>query len=321
MDKPTVLITETLDPRAAAWLEEHANVVWRKHDEGVAFNDALADADAAVVRTYTQVNDAFLNAAPKLRVVGRAGVGLDNIDLGACEARGIPVVYTPDANSQAVVEYVFALIFDRIRPRIDFAGEVKPEAFHAMRKEHVGTQLDQLTLGILGFGRIGKRIGQVAHAMGVNLRVNDLLPEPELRKAVDYPFDYVDKESLYARSDILTIHTDGRASNLHLIDADALSQLKPSCLLINAARGMLVDHHALANWLKRDAVQREGGYAVLDVHDPEPPPPDYPLLGLPNARLLPHLASRTDTAMLNMSWVVRDVMAVLRGESPSFPAW
>jgi phosphoglycerate dehydrogenase-like enzyme len=256
--------------------------------------------------------------APKLRVVGRAGVGLDNIDVPACRHRGVEVVYTPDANTQAVVEYVFALIFDAIRPRHTLDGFVQPEEFHRLRKVHVGRQLDTLTLGILGMGRIGTRVGRAASALGVRVIAHDILPEHELRGRIEYPFEFVDRATLLARADVLTIHVDGRPENRHLINADALAGLNRSCLFINAARGVLVDNTALADWARR--AQAHGGGAVLDVHEPEPPPRDYPLFHLPNVRLLPHLASRTPEALENMSWVVRDVISVLRGEKPRFPA-
>jgi len=316
MTKPNVIITETLAPRCADWLAERANVTWCDPDDPSTLDAALPTAEALVIRTYTQVDPALLDRAPKLRVVGRAGVGLDNVDLEACRSRGIAVVYTPDANTQAVVEYVLAVMLDTLRPRGDMDASTDADAFHAMRKTLVGTQLDQLTLGIVGFGRIGKRLGAVAHAIGMNLRVNDLLPEVELRKAVAYPFDYVDKPRLWTESDIVTLHVDGRAANRRMIDARVFAQLKPDAMFINAARGMLIDHAALADW----AGSHPDARAILDVHDPEPPPPDHPLHGLPNVRLLPHLASRTDIAMENMSWVVRDVIAVLTGDPPTFPA-
>ncbi len=331
MPRPTVVITETLADRPAAWLAERAQLVWQPHDQP-GLREALASADALLVRTYTQVNDALLDQAPRLRVVGRAGVGLDNIDLDACERRGIPVVSTPDANTQAVVEYVLGLMLDHYRPRTPLPppptpalrseapnGRVRDElaaTFHQLRKTEVGRQLDELTLGILGFGRIGKCLGRVAHAIGINLKVCDLLPEAEARKAVEYPFDYVDHATLYANCDVVTVHVDGRPGNRHLLDAAAFARFRPDALFINAARGMLVDHHALAAWARANPRAR----AVLDVHDPEPPPLDYPLWGLPNVTLIPHLASRTDRALENMSWVVKDVAAVLEGRPPQYPA-
>ncbi len=311
----TVLITETLDDTCAKWLDSCANVVWHAHDEpGLA--TVLAKAQGAVVRTYTQVDDAFLDQAPLLKVVGRAGVGLDNIDLDACRERGVQVVYTPDANTQAVIEYVFGLILDHYRPRYTLSQAVEPSDFHQLRKEQVGRQLDELTLGILGFGRIGKRLGKAAHALGIKILANDLLPAEQLQSEIDYPIELVDKDQLYRESDILSIHVDGRAENHHLLDTKAFAQLKPEGLFINAARGMLVNDEALAVHLKNCPAS----FAVLDVHDPEPPQATNPLFGLPNARLLPHLASRTDCALQNMSWVVRDVMAVLDGHPPQYPA-
>lgn len=314
----TVVITETLDTVCAEWLSARAHVVWAQAEKGANLNQHLASADALVVRTYTQVNDALLAQAPRLKVVGRAGVGLDNIDVPACRRRGVEVVYTPDANTQAVVEYVLALIFDDLRPRYTLQRPVDAATFHQLRKVQVGKQVDQLTVGILGFGRIGKRLGRALHALGVRVLVNDLLPEAELRRTVDFPFEFVAKPRLYAESDVLTVHVDGRAENRCLIAAAALAQVKPGCLFINAARGMLVDNTALAAWAKSTADQ--GGRAILDVHEPEPPPIDYPLYGLPNVRLLPHLASRTDMALENMSWVVKDVVAVLESKEPQFPA-
>jgi len=313
-----VVVTETLDPRPADWLAQRVNLIWASHEKGQELAPHLATADALLVRTYTQVNDALLDQAPNVKVVGRAGVGLDNIDLVACRRRGIPVVYTPDANTQAVVEYVFGLILDVYRPRYRITSPVDAPTFHKLRKEQVGRQLDELTLGILGFGRIGKRIGKVASAIGMKILVNDILPEADLRAKVDYDFDYVDKPTLYRSSDIVTIHVDGRPENKKMIDARSLSCMKADALFINAARGMLVNNDDLAAWAH--AAKATGGKAILDVHDPEPLPPDYPLYGLDNVYLLPHLASRTGPALENMSWVVKDVLAVLEGRQPEFPA-
>ncbi|MEM1109442.1 MAG: NAD(P)-dependent oxidoreductase [Planctomycetota bacterium] len=314
--KPKVLVTERLDDECAEWLAERAELVWVAHDDAAAMSAALADAEGMVVRTYTQVNEALLSQAPNLKVIGRAGVGLDNFDLPACEAAGVQVVYTPDANTQAVVEYVTGLMLDHFRPRTPLPAGASGETFHAMRKTEVGTQLDEMTLGILGFGRIGKRLGAVAHAIGMNLRVCDILPEAELRKAVDYPFTFCSHEELYAESDIVSVHVDGRPENRGMIDAGALAAMREEVLLINAARGMLLNHDALADW----AQACPGAMALLDVHDPEPPSRHFPLHGRENVMLLPHLASRTGTALKNMSWVVRDVASVLKGTPPSYPA-
>ncbi|MEM6506033.1 MAG: NAD(P)-dependent oxidoreductase [Planctomycetota bacterium] len=313
---PKVVITETLDQQCAGWLGERCEVVWHPHDQS-GIEAHLIDADALVVRTYTEVNDALLDQAPNVKVIGRAGVGLDNFDLQACKQRGVRVVYTPDANTQAVVEYVFGLILDRYRPRTTLQPGTDAQAFHSLRKTEVGLELADLTLGILGMGRIGKRVATVAHAIGMNVHGCDLLDEAEIRKPIHHvPFEFVGHERLYEQSHIVTVHVDGRPENKHLINAEALAHLKEDALLINAARGMLVDHTALGAWL--EAHPRAA--ALLDVHDPEPPAADHPLYSRNNAVLLPHLASRTDTALRNMSWVVRDVAAVLEGREPTYAA-
>jgi len=255
-------------------------VVWRHIDQAGQLDELLASADGLIVRTYTQVDEALLAKAPKLKVVGRAGVGLDNFDLPACRKHNVRVVYTPDANTQAVVEYVTALILDAYRPlpasgqsgvrspqsgvdaesrvqsRGSGVGGQKPrgqtsevrsdeatadsgprtpdpspwtaDLFHSLRKTLVGRQVEEMTLGILGFGRIGKRVGEVARAIGMNLHVNDLLPEVELRKAVDYAFEFVPISRLYSEADVLTIHIDGRPGNRHFVNDSALAMFKTS---------------------------------------------------------------------------------------------
>jgi len=315
---PRVVLTEHLDEAPAAWLARRSRLLRQSHEDRAALLAALAEAEGLVVRTYTLVDRALLGAAPRLKVVGRAGVGLDNIDLDACREAGTRVVYTPDANTQAVVEYVFALMLDALRPRCCFDQPLSAEAFHDARRRWVGTQLDTLTLGVLGMGRIGRRVAQVADAIGLRVLANDLRSPEALGLSGDHPAAFVDKPTLFAESDVITIHVDGRAANRRMIDAGVLDQLKPTCLLINAARGMLVDNAALAAWAGR--CRASGGMAVLDVHDPEPPDADYPLFGRSNVKLLPHLASRTPQAMANMSWVVRDVVAVLEGRPPAHAA-
>jgi D-3-phosphoglycerate dehydrogenase len=313
-----VVNTTFLPQNCINWLAQRVHLVKCDHRNKTELYQHLSEADGLVVGTYLNVNAELLDKASNLKVVGRAGAGIEHIDLDACRKRHIRVVYTPEANRQAVVEYVTALMLDALRPRPSIDTSVGPEQYLQIRSTDVGQQLDQLTLGILGFGGIGKRVGAVAHAIGMRVMANDLLPEEGLRQAVDYPCEFVDKTELYSMSDVLTIHVDGRSENRHLLAAEQLAQLKPSCLLINAARGIVLEPAALVEWAKQVAGQ--GGQAILDVVDPEPPGEDCPLLGLPNVRVLPHLAARTYTAVENMGWVARDVWAVLENEKPRFSA-
>lgn len=303
--RPVVIQTEHLSPAAAGWLAERAELVVAD-PEDPTFADAAPRCEGLVVRTYTQVDDALLDRLPRLRAVGRAGVGLDNIDLRACEARGVRCFNTPDANTQAVVEYVTCLLCDALRPRLFLEAPVTLRRWNELRTEVVGRrQMDELTLGVLGMGRIGRRVAEVASAIGFRVRFNDLLdiPEPDRRGA-----EPVDVDRLFATCDVITVHIDGRPSNAGFVDAARVARMRPGTVFINTSRGSVVDHAALAAHLRAHA----GSMALLDVHDPEPFDATHPMLGLPNAHLAPHLASRTDTAMEAMSWVVRDVWEAIR---------
>lgn len=325
---PLVLVTERLAAEAERWLESRCRVVRASPDgAGVGSSGApsgdgrsggdgefwsqLAVADALVVRTYTIVDEAMLARAPRLRVVGRAGVGVDNIDLVACRRRSIVVVNTPDANTQAVVEYVLCLLCDALRPRLaaGLRTAISAEAWNRMRNEVVGRrQLGECTLGVLGLGRIGRRVAEVARAIGMRVLYNDLRTIDAAERAGAVP---VDDATLFADSDIVSIHIDGRPENRRFVGAALVDRMRPDVVFINTSRGFVVDHVALARFI----AGHPGSLALLDVHDPEPIAADHPLLGLPNARLFPHLASRTDTALRNMSWVVRDVVAALEDTS------
>ena len=172
----------------------------------------------------------------------------------------------------------------------------------------------ELTLGILGFGRIGSAVARVGAALDMRVLYNDLIEVPAPKRSGAEPVSF---ERLLAESDVLTVHVDYRPENRHLLNAAAFARLKPGVLFLNTSRGFVVDPAALAAFLKANPKAQ----AMLDVHDPsEPIRADYPLLGLPNARLTPHLASGTEKAKRNMSWVVRDVWRVLSGEAPEWEA-
>jgi phosphoglycerate dehydrogenase-like enzyme len=268
-----------------------------------------------LVRTYTKVGPALLDKAPKLRVVGRGGVGIENIDVKACRARGIEVVYTPDANTLAVGDFVFGYMLQLLRPWLIFRQRAyTPAEFKRVRNTTYGRQLNELTIGILGMGRVGRRVGHIA-ALGFGMRViyNDLL---DVANQLDFSATAVDKPTLYREADVLTIHVDMRPGNEHLVGREQIALMKRDAILINAARGEVLDEHALAEALRANRIAG----AAIDVFAPEPPAADFPLLGLDNEILTPHVASRTRTAMENMSWVVRDLVSVLRGEKPKYPA-
>jgi phosphoglycerate dehydrogenase-like enzyme len=309
-----VVVSEHLDAEAASWLGRFCRVVFCAHDDP-RFARTLASAAGLIVRTYTRVDGTLLDAAPRLRVVGRAGAGLDNIDVTACRARGIEVVYTPDSNTQAVVEYVYRLLLEALRPAVSLAGPPGAARWNELRAAAVGErELSELCLGILGLGRVGRRVAEVARGFRVAaVLYNDLVEvEPPLR----FGAVPVDAPRLFSEADVVSVHIDGRSSNRRFVGAALLRRMKPRVIFINTSRGFVVDNVALAAFLG----ENPQALALLDVHDPEPFDEGYPLLGRPNVRLFPHLGSRTEAALRAMSGVVRDVSAVLEGRSPLHPA-
>ncbi len=306
--QPIILVTEPLSKRAMDFLRQHGQVVQCKPEQA---GEHIADADALVVRTYTIVDAALLDKARKLKAVGRAGVAIDNIDVPACRSRGVEVVHTPAANTWAVVDYTISMILQMNRRFWPLDGPVSGEEFHRIRNQSFGRFLSTLTLGIVGAGRIGSRVGRAAAGLGMTVLYNDII---DIK--LDYPARAVDKPALYAASDIVTIHTPLNATTRGLINAAALAQFKDGAQFINAARGgcMIVPDVA--------AALRSGklAAAAIDCHDPEPPPADYPLFGIDSAILTPHIAARVPQAMENMCDVVFDIVAILEGRKPQYPA-
>ncbi|TVQ75363.1 MAG: 3-phosphoglycerate dehydrogenase [Phycisphaeraceae bacterium] len=313
-----VLCTEDYDAQCIAWLGERCEVLRCAPTDGSLFDDLAQRAEGLLVRTYTRVDADLLARMPRLRVVGRAGVALENIDALACRERGVAVVHTPNSNTRAVVEFFTAVLMDALRPRVFLDDALEPEDWHAARRELVGEwEANELTLGILGFGRIGSAVARVGEALDMPILYHDLREIAPERWGSAKPVSF---ERVLAESDVLSVHVDYRASNAGLLGAPEFERMKPGALLINTSRGFVIDAAALATHLRAHPDCR----AILDVHDPlEPIPGDYPLLGLPNASLTPHLASGTVKAKRDMSWVVCDLWGVLQGELAQNPppAW
>lgn len=313
-DKPIVLVAEESEPAPVEWMRQHAEVIVCTYDQP-GFDQHLARAEGLVIRTYTKVTADFLKKAPRLKVVARGGVGIENIDVKACRARGVEVVYTPDANTVAVGDFVFGSILQLLRPWCYFKQTTyAPKEFKQIRNTVRGKQLDELTIGIVGMGRVGRRVGRIAtHGFGMKVIYNDLL---DVASQLSFPATSVDKPTLYRQADIVSLHVTMIPGNENMVGKDQIALMKPDAILLNTSRGEVLDAKALADAIRE---KRLAG-AAIDVFWPEPPGPDLPLLGFDNVLLSPHIASRTETAMQNMSWVVKDVIAVLEGKKPQYPA-
>src|SRR5918998_4705946 len=232
------------------------------------FDRHLPLAAGLVVRTYTRVNEALLSRAPRLKVVGRGGVGLENIDVPACRRRGVQVVYTPDANTVAVADFVFGYLLQLLRPWAFFRDRVyEPNEFKRIRDTVRGRQLNELTLGILGMGRVGRRVGHIA-ANGFGMRViyNDLVDFKAKGNPPAFPATPVDKETLYRESDVLSLHVTMLPGNENLVGREQLALMKSGSVLVNTSRGEVLDAHALAEAIR----EKRLAAAAIDVFHPEP---------------------------------------------------
>src|SRR6201993_5387134 len=265
--------------RGAGW-----NIVLTTKDN---LNAEIADADALVVRSATKVTPELLEKAPRLRVVGRAGVGVDNIDLEEATRRGVLVMSTPGGNAVSVAEHTFALLLALARqvPRHD-------KAIHEGRWEKssaAGTEVRGKTLGLIGLGRIGSEVAVRAEAF--DMRVLGYDPYISEAAAREVQVELVPLERLLAESDFVSLHTALSPATQNLINANTLAQMKKGARLINAARGELIDEGALAEALKSGKLAG----AALDVFVEEPPK-NSPLVGLPNVIATPHVAGSTTEA-------------------------
>lgn len=300
--RPIVVIAEELEPQPLAWLAERADV------REVSFKDpgftgALAEAEGLVIRSYTRVNDALLAAAPRLRAIARPGVGLDNVDIPACQARGVRLFTTPGANAQAVVELVLAFALDALRPRVFLERPLDLDNWKTVRNELTGQrEIGGMTVGVLGAGHVGSRACKAFAGLGSRVIYHDIDASIEIPTAAR-----TDRDTLLAEADLITVHIDERPENHHHLNADAFGRLRSDVVFINTARGLVVDPHACADFF----INHPAATAMLDVHDPEPFDATYPLLDITNVHLTPHIGGATTAAKLAMSWVVRDLSTYL----------
>ncbi len=309
-----IVFAEAFDPAAVERVRSVGHVTVLDACDEAALSNVVHDCDALLVRTRAHVTRAVLEKANRLRVIGRGGVGLENIDVEAARKRGITVVYTPGAATEAVADLTVGMIITLLRHVALGDAMVRGGRFDEAREQCLGFDVGELTLGIVGLGRIGKAVARrCRNGFGMTILYNDIV-DPGL---VDFVATPVEKEPLYRRADMVSLHVPLTDKTRHLIDDRALSQFKKGAILINTARGAVVDGHALARAL---TAGRLAG-AALDVFDPEPPPRDHPLMSAPNTLFTPHIGARTHTGLMRMNDVVDDVIGILQGEPPRFSAW
>ncbi len=302
-----VLVAAPLHERAISVLKKAGfEVVYEEYPDEETLVELVKDVDAIIVRSKPKVTRRVIESAPKLKVIARAGVGLDNIDLDAAKERGIKVVNSPAASSRSVAELATALIFNVAR-KIAFADRKMREGIWA-KKQCVGIELEGKTLGIVGFGRIGYQIAKIAKALGMKVLLYDPYPNEERAKEVGGKF--VDLETLLRESDVVTLHVPLVEATYHMINEERLKLMKKTAILINAARGAVVDTNALVKALQEGWIAGAG----LDVYEEEPLPKNHPLTKLDNVVLTPHIGASTVEAQMRAGvQVAEQIVEILKG--------
>ncbi len=294
MTQPRVLISDKMDPRAAAIFRERGVAVDEKpglsKDELAAI---IGDYDGLAIRSATKVTADLLAHADRLKVVGRAGIGVDNVDIPAASAKGVVVMNTPFGNSITTAEHAIAMMFALAREVPEADASTKAGKWEKNR--FMGVELSAKTLGLIGAGNIGGIVADRAQGLKMKVIAYDPFLSPD--RAVELGIEKVELDALLARADIISLHTPLTDQTRGILSREALAKTKRGVRIVNCARGGLIDEAALAEALHSGHVAG----AALDVFESEPPAPDNPLFSAPNFICTPHLGASTDEAQVNVA--------------------
>jgi D-3-phosphoglycerate dehydrogenase / 2-oxoglutarate reductase len=305
-----VLVAEPIAPEGVALLREQHDVDERPGLAPDQLCAILADYDALVVRSQVQVDAGMIAAGSRLQVIGRAGVGVDNVDLEAATRAGITVVNAPTGNTIAAAEHTLALLYGVARKIA--AADASVRRGEWKRAQFTGLELRGRTLGIVGLGKIGQAIAARARAMEMTVLAND--PYVTAEQAAHHGVDLVSFDDLLARSDVVSVHVPLTRATRGLVGAAELARMRPGAILLNVARGGVVDEAAVAAALADGRLAGAG----IDVFEQEPPV-GSPLLEAPNTLLTPHLGASTAEAQVAVAEEVADqVLDVLAGRSARY---
>ncbi|MDT5351879.1 MAG: D-3-phosphoglycerate dehydrogenase / 2-oxoglutarate reductase [Mycobacterium sp.] len=287
MSLPVVLIADKLAESTVAALGDDIEVRWVDGPDREKLLAAVPEADALLVRSATTVDAEVLGAAPKLKIVARAGVGLDNVDVDAATERGVLVVNAPTSNIHSAAEHALALLLAAARQIT--AADASLRAHTWKRSSFSGTEIFGKTVGVVGLGRIGQLVAQRLAAFGAHIVAYD--PYVSAARAAQLGIELLSLEELLGRADFISVHLPKTPETAGLIDKEALAKTKPGVIIVNAARGGLVDEAALAEAVTSGHVRAAG----IDVFSTEPCT-DSPLFDLPQVVVTPHLGASTEEA-------------------------
>ena len=298
-----VVISEFLDEEAVDRLSADFDVHYDPDlvDRAGELRERLRDCRGLIVRNRTQVRASLLDAAPNLVIVGRLGVGLDNIDLGACERRGVKVQPARGTLEESVAEYVLGAMLVMLR-RAMYSITEEVRAGNWPRTKVTGREAGSQTLGLVGFGIIGREVARRAEAFGMRMLAYDPFIEDDDPLWAEHGVIPTTLDGVLTEADVVSLSVPRTDGTHHLIDAEALRKMKPDSMLINTARGGVVDDAALAAALGNGVI----GGAFIDVFEDEPLPPGNVFEDVPNVTLTPHCAGLTREALLRSSLMIAE---------------
>lgn len=301
MNEMKILVADEVSDTGLQPLRDAGFVVEKRTGLNAAeLREALTDCAALVVRSETKVTAELMDYAAALRVVGRAGVGVDNIDVPAATERGIVVMNAPDGNTITTAEHTIALLIALARRIPQANSSLKSGRWE--RKTFIGVELQGKTLGVIGLGRIGRTVAARARAFGMKIVAFDPFIAPD--QASDLEIELAPLDRLFASADFITVHTPLTAETRSIVGAEAFARMKKGVRIINCARGGLIDESALYDAIKSGIVAG----AALDVFVQEPPPADHPLLLLDEVIATPHLGASTAEAQEGVAFTVAEQM-------------
>ena len=316
MARPVVAIADSpfpsLAPVEAALKRIDAEIRVAKSGSAEDILAVARDADGIMV-CYAQITPAIINELTRCKVIARTGLGVDNIDLPSAKAKNIVVTYVPDYCLQEVSDHTMAMLLSMAR-KIALSNKLVQAGRWEMPAVVPIYRLEGLTLGLIGFGNIPRAVVPKAKAFGIKVITSDPYVSAEHLKALDV--ENVSLDDLYARSDFVSVHAPLMPQTRGLVNAEAFAKMKQGVMIVNTARGPLIDQKALVDALDSGKV----GGAALDVLEQEPPPKDSPLAGRDNVILTPHTAFYSVDALQELQTkAASDVAHVLTGETPVYP--
>ena len=311
----TVLVNRPIHPEAIKRLKQEVNVLTPYSASEEELMALLPDVHGILLSMGIRMTSEVIDRCTRLEVIGRHGAGYDIVDVEAAVKKGIVVTYTPYGPTESTAEHAFLLMMAAAR-HLSVTDRALRNGDFQIRERVVGWELKDKSVGIVGFGRIGKRFAEMCRgAFDMTVYVYD--PVIEASEVEAWGAVYVSDILEFARQvDFISVHCPLIPQTRHLINADVLSAMKSNGILVNAARGPIVDEKALYEALQKKKISAAG----LDVFEQEPPQPDNPLFGLDNIVLTPHLAGFTEEGRKRMGLTAaEDILRVLRGEPPKYP--